>query len=201
MVRIAVLGNYVQATLILFVMGVTLVAQTPTKPKTATSAPTVPKGNPVSSKEAPSLGFNNTKDIPPIMDEDAYMEEVKLKEKLPGNRFVEDKRAFHEGFLQKEFLDGFQNSKECDGITFYRDTAKANTTAQITVMFHDTPNHDQEWIWMLFGGPQQAGKTEKSLSGIGTQSMAKFTARDVCMTMWENIDPNHFKKGPGGTIK
>ena len=52
---------------------------------------------------------------------------------------------------------------------------------------------------MLFGGPQQAGK-EKTLSGLGIQSSAKLTARDVCMTIWENLDPNHFKK-PGGTIK
>src|SRR2546421_7351888 len=122
MMWIAVSGNYVQATILVLVMSITLAAQTPTKPKTATPAPTAPKGNTVSSKEAPSLGFNNRKDVSPIMDVDAYQEEIKLKEKLPGNEFVETKRALHEGFLQKEFLDGFQNSKECDGITFYRDT-------------------------------------------------------------------------------
>ena len=153
----------------------------------------------VSSKETPTLAFNNTKDIPPIIDADALTEEWRLKKKLPDNPFVEDKRALHEGFLKKEFLDGFRDSKECNGITFYRDAAKANTKVQVTVNFHDTPGLEQEWIWMLAGGPPQVGK-EKTLSGFGTQSSAKLTARDVCMTMWENLDPNHFKK-PGGTIK
>jgi len=175
----------------------------PTQAQSKTKAPastlSAPKPNTVSGKETPTLAFNNTKDVPPIIDSDALHEEYRLKEELPGNAFVEDKRALHEGFLQEEFPDGFKDSKECNGITFYRDPAKANTTVQITVNFHDTPGHEQEWIWMLFGGPQQAGK-EKTLSGLGIQSSAKLTARDVCMTIWENLDPNHFKK-PGGTIK
>jgi hypothetical protein len=180
------------------ILTVSLAGQT--QPKENQAKSTGPQPRVENRKETPTLAFNNAKDIPSILDGDAFSEESRLKEKLPGNEFIGEKRALHEGVLEQQFLDGFRDSKECNGITFYRDTSKANTTVQITVNFHDDPaGHEQEWIWMLAGGPQQAGK-EKTLSGLGIQSTAKLTARDVCITMWENLEPNHFPK-PGGTIQ
>jgi hypothetical protein len=69
-------------------------------------------------KTVPTLGFNHIKDVSPILDEDAYFEESKLEKQLPGNQFVYDKRAVHEGILMNNFLTGFKDSKECNGITF-----------------------------------------------------------------------------------
>jgi hypothetical protein len=148
-----------------------------------------------SSTPAPSLGFNKIKDVPPIIDTDALVEENELKKKLPDNQFVGDKRALHETSLMHDFLDGFREAKECKGITFYlkKDTVP-DYAVQITVNFHDKPGAEQEWIWML------SDTKKKELGGLGNQSSAKLTARDVCMTVWENVDPNHYKK-PGGKIE
>jgi hypothetical protein len=101
----------------------------------------------------------------------------------------------HEASLMHDFLDGFREAKECEGITFYlkKDTVP-DYAAQITVNNHDKPGAEQEWIWML------SDTKKKELGGLGNQSSAKLTARDVCMTVWENIDPNHYKK-PGGKIE
>ena len=58
------------------------------------------------------------------MNDDAIHEEWKLEKELPGNEFVHDKRAMHEGTLMNEFMEGFKNSDECNGITFYLKTDK-----------------------------------------------------------------------------
>lgn len=143
----------------------------------------------------PTLGFNHAKDVSPIIDSDAFMEEKELEKKLPGNEFVMDKRAMHEASLMNDFIEGFKNSKECNGITFYMINKKVPDFAvQITVNFHDLANHKQEWVWML------SDTRKKELGGLGTQSSAKLTARDVCLTVWDDVDPNHFKK-PGGKIE
>jgi hypothetical protein len=147
------------------------------------------------SKSAPTLGFNRAKDISPVIDSDALVEEGEMLKKLPGNEFVKDKRALHEGGLMHGFVEGFTDSKECHGITFYlRKETVPDFAVQITVTFHDQPNHEQEWVWML------SDTRKKELGGLGTQSSAKLTARDVCLTVWDDVDPNHLKK-PGGKIE
>ena len=47
-------------------------------------------------KIIPTVGFNHIKDVSPILDMDAYAEEIELKKRLPDNPMVGDKRAFHE---------------------------------------------------------------------------------------------------------
>lgn len=94
-----------------------------------------------------------------------------------------------------DFMEGFKDSKECQGITFYLKTEKVpDFTVQISVNNHDTPGVDQEWIWIL------SETKKKELGGLGSQSTAKLTARDVCLTVWEDVDQNHFKK-PGGRVE
>lgn len=147
------------------------------------------------STSAPSLAFNKLKDVSPIVDSDALVEENELKKKLPDNQFVGDKRALHEVGLMHDFLDGFRGAKECEGITFYlKKDNVPDYAVQITVNGHDKPGAEQEWIWML------SDTKKKELGGLGNQGSAKLTARDVCMTVWENVDPNHYKK-PGGRIE
>ena len=48
--------------------------------------------------------------------------------------------------------------------------------------------------------PSPADNKSHGVGGMGIQSNAKLTARDVCMTVWDDVDPNHFKK-PGGKIE
>jgi len=155
-------------------------------------------------KDPPTLGFNHIKDVSPIIDEDAMLEEHRLEKELPGNQFVHDKRAMHETVLMNEFMEGFKNSKECNGITFYLKTDKRPAfTVQISVMGHDDPKlSEQTWTWILGwpGDPGSADGKAHGMGGMGNQSTAKLTARDVCMTVWDDVDPNHFKK-PGGKIE
>lgn len=161
-------------------------------PKNGQQAAQKQKGQ--DSKVTPTLGFNRAKDVSPIIDSDALVEEGEMQKKLPGNEFVKDKRALHEAGLMHEFVEGFTDSKECKGITFYmRNEHVPDYAVQISVNFHDHPNHDQEWVWML------SDTHNKKLGGLGTQTSAKLTARDVCLTVWEDVDANHFNK-PGGRI-
>jgi hypothetical protein len=175
-----------------------LMSQSTSKPKqTPTKQQTV-------KKDAPTLGFNNVKDVSPIIDEDAIHEEWKVEKKLPGNQYVHDKRAMHETILMHEFMEGFKDSKECNGITFYLKTdKKPDFTIQITVSGHDDPGlKEQTWTWILGHprDPSPADSKAHGLGGMGIQSNGKLTARDVCLTVWEDVDPNHFKK-PGGKIE
>jgi hypothetical protein len=167
------------------------------------SAPTSTKQEPA-KKEHPTLGFNHIKDVSPITDSDAMQEERKLEKELPGNQFVHDKPAMHETILMNEFVEGFKNSKECNGITFYLKTdKKPDFAVQINVMGHDDPKiSEQSWTWILayLADPSPAENKSHGMSGMGIQSTAKLTARDVCMTVWDDVDPNHFKK-PGGRIE
>src|ERR1700692_4152075 len=136
-------------------------------------------------KNPPTLGFTHIKDVSPLTDEDAYMEELKLEKQLPGNEFVHDKRAIHEGALMNEFMEGFKNSKECNGITFYLKTdKKPDFAVHIMVSGHDDPKAgEQSWTWMLgyLTDPSPADSKSHGVGGMGIQSNAKLTARDVCI--------------------
>ena len=183
-----------------FSFAVSVCAQTSQKPKPAPAA----EKQQAAKKDSPTLGFTRIKDVSPITDQDAYMEELKLEKKLPGNEFVHDKRAMHEAILMNEFMEGFKDSKECDGITFYLKTdKKPDFAVHIMVSGHDDPKVGEEsWTWMLgyLTDPSPADSKSHGMGGMGIQSNAKLTARDVCMTVWDDVDPNHFKK-PGGKIE
>jgi hypothetical protein len=159
-------------------------------------------GQKVVQKTAPTLGFNRMKDVSPIIDSDASVEEHEMENKLPGNKFVYDKRAMHEAALMNEFVEGFKDSKECNGITFYlKMDKKPEFIVQMHVIGHDNHPDDQTWTWMLFwpDDPSPEKKEGHGMGGMGSQSNGKLTAKDVCLTVWDDIDPNHFKR-PGGKI-
>ena len=179
-----------------FLLAAWLQAQTSQKPTAAKQEAT--------KKDPPTLGFTRIKDVSPVTDEDAYMEELKMKKQLPDNPMVYDKRAMHETALMNEFMEGFKNSKECNGITFFLKTdKKPDFVVQVMVSGHDDKKpSDQTWTWMLGypADPSPADSKSHGMGGMGIQSNAKLTARDVCMTVWDDVDLNHFKK-PGGKIE
>jgi hypothetical protein len=155
------------------------------------------------SKPTPTLGLIRTKGVSPITDSDALVEEHAIEKKLPGNQLVYDKRIMHESALLNEFLEGFKNSKECNGITFYLKTdKKPEFIVQIEVMGHDRHPDDETWTWILFwpADPSPENKEGHGMGGMGNQSSGKLTAKDICLTIWDDVDPNHFKK-PGGKIE
>ena len=189
----------------IFSVGVLFVASVYAQQPTNKPKPSSASGQKQSvQKDPPTLGFNHIKDVSPITDEDTYMEELKLEKQLPGNEFVHDKRAMHEAALMNEFMEGFKNSKECNGITFYLKTdKKPDFAVHIMVSGHDDKKAgEQSWTWMLgyLNDPSPADSKSHGMGGMGIQSNANLTARDVCMTVWDDVDPNHFKK-PGGKIE
>lgn len=156
-----------------------------------------------SVKEYPTLGFAHIKDVPPIIDADALEEVHEAEKKLPGTPFVKDRRAMHEASMMQEFVEGFQSSRECNGITFQMgEGKKSQFTVQVSVTGHDNNPNDQTWTWILFwpGDPSPNGNKSHGMGGLGSQASARLIARDVCMTLWEDVDPNHFKR-PGGKIE
>ncbi len=156
------------------------------------------------SAHTPTLGLGLRKDVSAVLDEDALAEETALEKKLPGNEFVKDKRAFHEAAMLNQFVEAFKNNKACHGIVLYlKDTSKKpDFRVSIGVSSHDKHPDDQTWTWMLGypGDPSPANSSSHGMGGLGNQSNATLTARDVCLTIWDDIDPNHFKK-PGGTVQ
>ncbi len=172
------------------------------KPKPVPAAD--PKPEVKKAPPTPTLGFNRLNHVPPIIDSDAMLEGQRLEKELPGNQFVHDKEAMHETILMNEFMEGFKDSKECNGITFYlKSDKKPDFTIQISVTGHDDPKFsEQTWTWILGypGDPGPADSKSHGIGGMGSQSNAKLTARDVCLTVWDDLDPNHFKK-PGGRIE
>jgi hypothetical protein len=154
-------------------------------------------------KPTPTLGLNRIKDVSPILDMDAYDEEKDMERRLPGNPFVKDKRIIHESSLLNEFLEGFQNSKECNGITFtLNEIGRPDFAVQVGVSGHDNHLDGESWTWLLVwpGDPSSLAKESHGMGGMGSQSSARLAARDVCLTIWDDLDPNHFKR-PGGKIE
>jgi len=190
----------VLAAMLLF--GAWASAQTNQQSKPA--AASAPSKQQPAKNDSPTLGFTHIKDVSPVLDSDAMHEEWELQKKLPGNQFVHDKTAMHETVLMNEFVEGFKDSKECNGITFYlKSEKKPDFTVQISVMGHDSSQSgDQTWTWILAypGDPSPVDKPSHGIGGMGNQSNGKLTARDVCLTIWDDVDPNHFKK-PGGKIE
>jgi len=135
----------------------------------------------------PSLGFKRGKGVSGILDEDAYQEELEMAKRFPGDETVSTGRATREAELLRQFAEGFQSSQECDGVSFDLKTdLKPQFTLAIVVSGYGKNPDDQTWTW-AFSEPRGMG-------GFGIQSNAKLTARDVCLTLWDNIDPNHFRK-------
>jgi len=167
-----------------------------------------------SQKPIPTLGFNHIKDVTPLMDLDAMAEEHRLEkelQKLPGDQSVQalqqqqqylmDKFRQQQQHLMDKFIAGFENSQECLGITSYLKTdEKPEFTVKITVG-HDVFTGADLWTWILnrpadasykaYGTGWRRVADTKMLLPV---SNAKLTAMDVCMTIWDNVDPYHFKK-------
>jgi hypothetical protein len=162
-----------------------------------------PANRPVSDP-GPTLKFNIVKDVPGLIDEDALQQEEQMKKRLPGNEFVGTQRMMHEATLGTEFIDAFKDAKECNGITFFERNAEAKTdfTLQVGVSGHDKHSENQDWTWMLFypSDPSPKDSMGHGMGGMGSQSNAQLTARDVCLTIWDDIAPNHFKR-QGGTVQ
>ena len=95
--------------------------------------------------------------------------------------------------FSQEFLDIFKDSEECSGIIVYTGDKKTppDFNVRLTVGTSDTPELEQEWLWTVLSAKRgRAGE----LRGTGNQTSAALAVRDMCTTVWEDLDPNHYKK-------
>ena len=145
---------------------------------------------PAKDKHAPIVGFAQTKDSTPIMDTDVFDEAKYLEGVGSDTSTVNAKRAAHEAVLTREFMDGFNDSKECDGVILNgKGDNKPDFELQIIVDSHDTPKQKAVWHYIL------RDLHNNTLLPVGNDDTGKQAAQGVCVAVWKNTDPDHLKKG------
>jgi len=186
-----------------------------------TLPPKRPATAPTEQKVSPTLGFNSRKNVYSVFEPDRYARIMELEMNLPrredwqvdlgdwsGEKMPVDwsrlkiqlDRALMEGsrrMLMQAFVDAFRDPEECKGITFYTgEGEKPAFTVQLSVTGVLSDNHQQTWGWWLRwpGDPGPANRDGYGFGGTGTQSSARLTARDVCLKIWDDVDPSHFSK-------
>ena len=163
-------------TIIVFIFVALAMAQGPGK------APAKP-GHPI-------VGFAQTKDATPIVDTDVFDEAKYLEQVGSDTSTVNAKRAAHEAALTREFMDGFNGTKECDDVILSgKGENKPDFSLQIIVDSHDTPGQKPVWHYILRDLHSDA------LLPVGNDDTGKQAAQGVCVAVWKNTDPGHFKKG------
>ena len=118
--------------------------------------------------------------------EDSPVRRLEFKEIKPARPVID-------ADLSEEFLDIFKDSEECSGIIVYTGDKKTppDFKVRLTVGTSDTPELEQEWLWTVLSAKRgRAGE----LRGTGNQTSAALAVRDMCTTVWEDLDPNHYKK-------
>jgi hypothetical protein len=161
-----------------FIIAILLLAtvahnQVPAKPQPAT-------------KQAPRLGFAETKDTTPIVDTDLFDEQKYIEEAGSDSSAVKAKRAAHEAALTREFMDGFNNASECDGIVLLGNgDNNPDFALQIMVDSHDTPGQKPVWAWVL------RDVHSDKLMPVGNDDSGKQAASHICQAV-RNAS-NHLK--------
>ena len=148
-----------------------LIPQFPDKPQ---AAPT-PK-----PKRAPLLAFEDNKSTTPIVDTDVFDEAKYIEEAGSDSSAAKAKRKEHETALTREFMDGFNQAKECDGIVLQGEgDNKPDYSLQIIVDSHDTPGQKPVWNWIL------RDVRQNKLLPVGSEDSGKQAAKSICETVWK----------------
>lgn len=89
-----------------------------------------------------------------------------------------------------ELLDIFKDSEECSGIAFYISEKKTPPDFRVRMTFNQD-DVEPEWLWTVLDAKHG---DNGELRGIGNQASATLAVRDMCVTVWEDVDPNHYKR-------
>jgi hypothetical protein len=165
-----------KSTIPIFLLAILALAQAPAKPKPA--------------KAVPRLAFLQTKDNPPLVDTDLYDEQKYIETVGSDASSVKSKRAEHETALMREFINGFNQAKECDGIIMMSPgDQKPDFGLNIMVDSHDLHGQKPVWVWVLHDT-----HADKILSDSSNEKSGKDAAANVCRAVWNIVDPDHLKK-------
>ena len=141
--------------------------------------PDKPQASP-KPKRSPILGFENNKNTTPIMDTDVFDEAKYIEQTGSDSSAANAKRKEHEAALTREFMDGFNHEKECDGIVLQSEgDNKPDYALQIIVDSHDTPGQKPVWNWIL-----RDVRTNKLLP-VGFTDTGKQAAQGICSEVWK----------------
>lgn len=132
-------------------------------------------GKPQAEPAHPIVGFAQSKDATPIMDTDVFDEAKYVEQVGADTTSVNAKRAAHEATLTREFMDGFNDSKECDNVILNgKGDNKPDFALQIIVDSHDTPNQKPVWHYIL------RDLHSNKLLPVGNDDTGKQAARSIC---------------------
>ncbi len=134
-------------------------------------------------KRAPRLSFVESKDAAGITDTDMFDWQKYVEAGQSDRATAQARRALHEAALTREFMDGFSQTKECDGIVFMgKGDQKPDFTLQIIVDSHDTPGQRPVWV------PVLRDLRQDKLNSLGDEDSAKQAARSICLAIWKVED-------------
>jgi len=149
-----------------------------------------PRGADQKEKKNPRLGFSEANGAVAFVDTDIFDEQKYIETIGADTAAVKAKRAAHEDALMREFMDGFNQEKECDGIILLgKGDNKPDFGLQIVIDSHDTPGQKTVWNWVL----KDMSKDRILPPGLYIDS-GKDAARGICHAVWANTDPARFKK-------
>ena len=164
-----------KSTIAILFLAVLGLAQTSAKPKP--------------SKPAPRLAFVQTKDAPALVDTDLYDEQQYVEQTGSDSASIKAKRAEHETTLMREFLGGFNQAKECDGIVMPGGgDQKPDFGLNIMVDSHDLQGHKPVWVWIL------RENRDDMILPTGNDDSGREAATSICRAVWNIVDPDHLKK-------
>ena len=153
----------------IFVLAALACCQSPARPEPAPN-------------RAPRLGFAETKDASPIVDTDLFDEQKYVEGAGADSSAVKAKRAAHEAALMREFMDGFNQAKECDGIVMMgTGDQKPDFSLQIMVDSHDLHGQKPVWVWVL-----RQIRSDK-VPPVGNDDSGKQAAAGVCRAVWSVV--------------
>jgi len=140
--------------------------------------------------QRPTIGFAETTDGSAITDTDVFDEQKYVEEGGGDSANVKTKRAAHETTLMREFMAGFNDTKECDGVVLIgKGDHKPGFSMQVFVDSHDTPGQKPVWNWVL------RDLSKNKLMAHGQEDSGKVAARDICLAVLKDANPNRIKTG------
>ena len=135
------------------------------------------------------MAFTETKTATPIIDTDMFDLQKYIEESGGNSSSVKSKRDSHEAGLTREFMDGFNQAKECDGIILMGSgDQKPDFSLQVLVDSHDTAGQHPVWVWIL----RDVGKDK--LMPVGSEDSAKDAAKGICQAVQQQANPDIPKK-------
>ncbi|HEY6249947.1 MAG TPA: hypothetical protein VI685_08295 [Candidatus Angelobacter sp.] len=136
----------------------------------------------------PRLGFRQSKGATEFVDTDVFDEQKYVEETGADSTSIKAKRAAHEAILMREFMDGFNQAKECDGIVMLgAGDNKPDFELQVIIDSHDTPGQKTVWNWVL------RDMSRNQILPVGNVDSGKEAAKGICTAVWKNTEADRKK--------